>query len=331
MKSTVKILFSLLGILSLAACEKNADNTYRSYLDYLADKAIHSIRIVNDTIWISSSSVCDTCMMFTGMPYEPRISQLTMIKGDSFEFAVQNMFEFPLVQDSKGFLYTSRNEKISRIDDLQHFETILETDDYYFNYLAFDQSNNIWLCGYSGLAFWDKTNLTFYNVSNSGLPTNIGNGVVADDNNVWIPLDQYGVLKITGTDWSYIPYADIPGLKADSYLNNPLLDAGNNLWFEVFRSDTTSSILRFDGENWHYEFPNAAGSGWLNVDSEGTVWAIYNELKDEKFQKTILSYRQNNEWLNFDVTRIKRPILTVNADEEYVYIGTVNGLIRTKK
>jgi len=40
-----------------------------------------------------------------------------------------------------------------------------------------------------------------------------------------------------------------------------------------------------------------------------------------------LKYYMNNSWINFDISDIHKQILTVNADDKKVYIGTIKGLI----
>ncbi len=326
MKSFLTSFTIFLSLLILPSCENNTDKpVYKSYIDYLSDKSIESIHILGDDIWVLSSKLCDTCYVSPEMSSIPMISQLTIINDTSFDF--EEPISFSRAVGHRGSLYVASHNKIVKLKGIKNHEIILETGDFDFYYFAFDKNNNIWLGGYNGIAFWNGSELKVYNTSNSELPSNITHGLAIDNTgNVWIALDFEGVLKIEGDKWEVISNIEIPGLKSSSNLISPIVDTENNIWFSVYNSDTTSNILKYDGEDWNYEYPNQSGAGIIKIDSNGTIWIITNESENYSYKRSTLTYLQNNEWINFDVSSIKSYILTVNSDNETVYIGTVEGL-----
>lgn len=331
MKTPIKHLTTIL-LMVLFSCEKNDSYlNYKSYIDYLSDKAIVSIRIFDANIWILSTKECDTCYVSPYMSFRPTINQLTMINDSSFEFEEPTSVGIPCI-NHKGILFTASGNKVFKINNIKNYELVLETGDFNFNSMAFDKNDNIWFSGYNGIAFWNGNELKVYNMNNSKLPSDITHGLAIDSSgNIWITLDFKGLLKITDDKWKIIPNSEIPGLNEYSYLKSPIVNSENNIWFSVFSSDTTSSILRYDGNNWNYEYPNQNGYGTINIDSKGTFWIINAEYENYSFKNSTLSYLYNNEWIDFDVSMIKSKILTVNSDDKKVYIGTVKGLIVIKK
>ena len=311
-----------------SSCEREDSNyRYNSYIDYLSDKAILSIRIINDNIWILSSKQCETCYVAPQMSFRPTITQLTLINDSSFDYEEPTSVGIPC-PDSKGDLYTAASNKIYKLNNIKDYELILETGNFYFNSFAFDKNDNIWLSGYNGIAFWNGNELKVYNTNNSELPSDITHGLTIDNSgNVWVTLDFNGLLKISGDDWEIIPNSAIPGLTDYSYLNSPIVDNENNIWFIVFSPDTNSNILVYDSKEWIYQYPNQNGYGTINIDSQGIFWIIISEYENYSFKKSTLAYLFNNEWTNFDVSMIDTKILTLNAEDKKIFIGTVEGLV----
>jgi len=331
MKTFMKFwpIILLLGFLS---CEKKDSSIkYKSSSDYLSDKAILSIQLYDNNIWVYSTKVCDTCYVSPIMSSTPMISQLTLINNNGFDYEEPTLVSTPTM-DHHGNLYTVSRNKMFKLIDIKNYELVFETKDFNFFDFAFDKNDNIWLAGDNGIAFWNGKELQIFNTSNSELPSNIIHGLDIDtSDNVWVALDFKGLLKINGDKWEIIPSTEIPGLSTYSYLNNPIVDNENNIWFNVFMPNTTSSFLKFTGKDWQYEYPNELGNGVLNIDSKGTIWAINSEYENSVFKRSTLTYLQNNEWVNFDVSTIKTKILTVNSDDRKVYIGTTEGLIVVEK
>lgn len=326
MKTPIKYL-TIIFLMGLFSCEKNNSLlNKKSYIDYLSDKAIVSIRIFDDDIWLLSNKYCDTCYVSPIMSSRPIISQLTVINDSIFDYEEPTFVSTP-TKDNQGNLYTASQNKIFKINRIKDYEIILETGEFDFNYFTFDKNDNIWLGGYNGIAFWNGSELKIYNTSNSELPSNITHGLAIDNTGiVWIALDFKGLLKITDDKWEIISNSEIPGLKTSSYLWSPIVDNENNIWFNVFSPATPSCFLKYDGNNWNYVYPDQEGYGYINIDTKGTIWIINAIYENSSFKNSTLTYLQNNEWINFDVTMIKSKILTVNSDDKNVYIGTVKGL-----
>jgi ligand-binding sensor domain-containing protein len=260
------------------------------------------------------------------MSHIPTITQLTLIKDSSFEYEEPTSVRMPCI-DSKGDLYTTSGKNIYKLNNIGDYELVLETGDFYFNSFAFDENDNIWLSGHNGIAFWNGNELKVYNTKNSELPSDITHGLAIDKSgNVWVTLDFFGLLQISGDYWEIIPNLSIPGLSDYSYLKSAIVDNENNIWLSVFSPDTNSSILVYDSKEWIYQYPNQNGYGVMNIDSQGTIWIINSDYENDSFKKSSLVYLRNNVWINFDVSMIDKKILTVNADDKKVFIGTVEGL-----
>jgi ligand-binding sensor domain-containing protein len=326
MNNPIKLLGFTLALF-LFSCEKNdSPLKYKSYMDYLSDKTIISIRIFGDDIWILSTKVCDTCYVAPYVSFRPEISQLTLVNDSGFTYEEPTLFSIP-VMDHKGNLYTSSGRKIFKLNGLHDYTLFLETGNFNFNYYAFDSNDNIWLGGYNGIAFWNGLELKVYDTNNSDLPSDITHGLAIDNvGNVWLTLDFKGILKISGEKWEVIPNTEIPGLSAHSYLNSPIVDMDNKIWFHVFSPDTTSTILLCDNKEWKYQYPNKSGNGRIIIDSKSRLWIINDEYENNSFKRSTLSYLDIDTWNIFDVSMINSRILTVNSDNKRVYIGTIRGL-----
>lgn len=325
------IFFIFMVIVGLVSCETD-DNVDKkvSYLDYLNDKSIIAIQIQNDTKYIFTSRFCDTCYVAPYMSYIPSIEEWTVIKNDSiFENYSPNRFPGLPRSDNKGNLYIAKANNIYKLNKSGEYEQLLTTGEYVFQSFTFDNDDNIWFYGNNnGIAFWNKLDLNIYNTSNSPLPTNRIHGLAVDKSGVvWVSLDFKGLLKIESGKWTVIPNSEIPGLSEYSYLRGPKIVVDNSVWFEVFSPDTTSNVLRLENGDWIYEFPDNTKYCNLNIDSKGTIWAINNHYDYSDYQYSTLKYYMNNSWINFDISDIHKQILTVNADDKKVYIGTIKGLI----
>jgi hypothetical protein len=333
MKTPIRLLM-LLVLYGLVSCETEDSITKKeSYLEYLKDKSIIAINIQGDTKYIFTSRYCDTCYVAPQMSYIPTIEEWTIIKDSSYEnFSPVEFIGLPH-SDSKGNLYTAKGNKLYKLNVSGEYELLLNTGDYYFSFFTFDKQDNIWFYGENnGIAFWDKSELKVYNSKNSELPTDRIHGLAVDNSGiVWITLDFKGLLKIESGNWIIIPNSEIPGLSEYSYLRGPIVDNTNNIWFEVFSPDTTSNVLRLENNIWIYEFPDKTKYCDLKIDSKGMIWAISNHYEISDLKYTTLKFYSSNSWIDFDISDIDTKILSVNADNNKVYIGTIKGLIEKTK
>ena len=308
-------------IFGLLSCEKNHnDINYESYSDYLSDKGVISIGLFNNNVWTLSYKHCDSCHRIPELNYPSPSFQLTKIYNGGFKYEEPSSVSGPKM-DQHGNLYTATQNKLFKLVDIKNYQLILDTKEFNFLNYAFDKKDNIWFSGFNGIGFWNHQELKVFNRNNSILSSNSTHGLTIDnDGNVWVGIDG-SILKISGDQWNIIPYSEIPGLKTSSYLSNPMVDRDNNIWFKAFNSNTGSNIIKFNGITWNYEYPNLIAYGNINIDSKGIPWII-----SENISKNAIAYFKNNEWIDFDVSRIEPTIKTVNADDKNVYIGTFKGL-----
>lgn len=329
--STILLLIVIFNV--LFSCERtDLQPKPDSYLEYLSDKTILSIEIYNNKIWIASSKYCDTCYIHPASSAIPTIEQLTVVENSTYEYEEGTIFGTPRC-DNAGNLYVANSMEIYKVNNLNDYSLFLETGDFRFKSFVFDKDDNIWFSGYNGIAFWDKTELVIYNSNNSELPTVITHGLAIDKSGVvWIALDFKGLLKIDSDKWEIIPNNNIPGLTSLSYLRSPIVDADNNIWFEVFVSNKTSNIVMYNGTDWEYQYPDESGNGKfhgnLSIDSKGRIWSIntFFEYGTNILSGSSLSFRNNGKWVTLDASDIETRILDVNANDNKIFIGTVNGL-----
>ncbi|MFV0266914.1 MAG: hypothetical protein ACK5HT_07255 [Draconibacterium sp.] len=102
-----RTLFLLFVVLSgLLSCETtNTQTKPESYLDYLSDKTITSIKLYTNRLWISSSKYCDTCYTHPASSAIPTIEQLTVIENSTYEYDEGTIFGTP-ISDNEGNLNT---------------------------------------------------------------------------------------------------------------------------------------------------------------------------------------------------------------------------------
>jgi hypothetical protein len=307
----------------------------KGYLDFLKDKEILSINIVGDTKYIKSSIPCDTCPTRSG--YYNRIDQWTIINYSSYETCLWSDFIGVPQMDSKGNFYVGTNKSLYKLNDAGEYKLILNTGDFYFRYFAIDKLDNIWFYGENaGIAHWDHSKLTVYNSQNSILPADYYCELVVDESNtVWVAsIGSIGLLKIESGKWEIIPGFEIPGFTENSYLNYPLVDNENGIWFEVYDSNAGSKFVRLKDNEWTIVYTPIPSQnyGRLIVDSRNVIWALYYKVNnDYSIGNGGLLYYTDNMWVNIDISDIDSKIITVNADDNIIYIGTEKGLFEKSK
>ncbi|MCF8227051.1 MAG: hypothetical protein K9J30_14330 [Bacteroidales bacterium] len=329
MKAQIKLIIFLITI-GLVSCETEEPiDKNVSYLDYLKDKTIVEIYIQGDTKYIFTSRYCDTCYVAPYMSHIPIIEEWTVINNSIYENYSPDDFKGLPISDNNGNYYFIKENNIYKQNDNGENELLLSTGDFDFTSLTFDNEDNIWFYSSdTGIAFWNRTEFKVYNTQNSQLPTDKIHGLEVDKSGiVWVSLDFKGLLKIENENWIVIPNNEIPGLTKYSYLRGPKIIQDNTVWFEVFNSDTSSNILKLENDNWVYEFPDNTKYCDLVIDSEGIIWSINEHIDYGDYKYSTLKYYNNNSWIDFDISDINTKIMTVNADENTVYIGTLKGLI----
>ena len=161
----------------------------------------------------------------------------------------------------------------------------------YVSYLAIDIDGNVWI-GASpdwdgsqmvggGLIKFDGTSWTFYNTSNSELPSNYISGLAADTNgNVWVGTYPEwdgnqsvggGLVKFDGTNWTVYNTTNsaLPG----NYTFDLTTGKDGNIWMR-----SAEALVKFDGTDWtiynimdNSGLPNRRIESFV-IDVDGGVW-----------------------------------------------------------
>ncbi len=314
-------------ILGLVSCEKDVlvENN-KAYLDFLKDKSILDIEIIDNTIYIESLKSSNTG---SSGGYGDTI-QWTVVNESSFETYLYEDFSGVPHKDSKGNLYIGTYKTLFKLNNSGGSDLILNTGDFYFVDFAIDKLDNIWFYGHNaGIAYWDHSKLTVYNSQNSILPSGYYHCQLAIDesNIVWVAsIGSAGLIKIESDEWKIIPGSEIPGFTEFSYLSNPLVDNENGTWFEVYSSDAGTKFVKLKDNKWSLEYPPT--SRHLIKDSMNVLWAVSYQISEGV---NALRYLKENQWIEIDISNISHDIITCNADDNTIYIGTQKGLFEIPK
>ncbi len=125
----------------------------------------------------------------------------------------------------------------------QNPEWIYYTNGDIVNALA-EEGNEIWVGTSGGLVQIDKFSgtTTFYNTSNSGLPSNIVHSIAIDGSgNKWIGTNDGGLVRFDGTNWDVYNTSN-SGLPDNSVLSIAI-DGSGNKWIGT----AGGGLARFDG------------------------------------------------------------------------------------
>jgi len=127
----------------------------------------------------------------------------------------------------------------------------LTEDDGLFNFFAVDKNNNIWAGGYThGLYKIDSNlNVKLFTPENSSLPKSSMTNIHIDSkNNIWIAMDDKGILKISDNDWVW--YNPTNSAVTSQRIWCLTTDKNDNLWIGTGFDNLPISLMKFDGQNW---------------------------------------------------------------------------------
>jgi ligand-binding sensor domain-containing protein len=188
----------------------------------------------------------------------------------------------------------------------------------------YDSINHQWIpVTHEGVAYFDGTNWTLYNSSNSILPdAPIYNIQVDYQNNVWVTTT--GLAKFDGTNWTLY---NINNSCLTNYGNGPLgLDSTGNVWL----SDGHYGFIKFNGTNCTtYINPllgSYPGGGSVYTDIDGSVWQMTNNRLIHFDGFNMITYNwQNSPLPNYTITCL--------SIDKYgnKWIGLDNGLLVYKQ
>ncbi len=319
--------FLILITIGFGSCEKDkilGDN--KAYLDFLNDKSILEIKIVDNSKYIKSLKSCETC----GPKEHYDTVQWTVIKKISFETFLDTDFMGVPQKDSKGNFYTGTYKSLYKLNEYGDYELVLITEEFHFRYFTIDKLDNIWFYGdNAGIAYWNHSKLEIYNNLNSILPSGYYHCqlVVDESNIIWVAsIGSAGLIKIESGEWEIIPGSEIPGFTEYSYLSHPIVDNENGIWFEVYSSNAGTKFVKLRDNEWTLEYPPTSRN--LIKDSKNVLWAVSYQISDGE---NALRYLNENQWIEIDISNISHDIITCNADDNTIYIGTQKGLLEIPK
>jgi ligand-binding sensor domain-containing protein len=97
----------------------------------------------------------------------------------------------------------------------------------------------------AGLAKFNGSIFTSYNLSNSGIPYNSVKDVLLDGADVWVATDGLGAAKFDGTNWTVYNKTTTSGALLSNYVRAIRKGAGNALYF-----CTEGGLAKFDAGQW---------------------------------------------------------------------------------
>lgn len=171
---------------------------------------------------------------------------------DSLDYEI-NEIQF----DKNGTGWIINSKQVLKIDTQNRLSIVYDISniDGFFNSIAID-NNGIWVGGLNtGLYKITDSQIIHYTSTNSILPTNSITKILVDENHIkWIALwDMYGLIKIENDSWtnynsnnSNITQQNIWDLAKDSY---------GNLWLGTGWTDSTVTLMKFDGIRFSVENP----------------------------------------------------------------------------
>jgi ligand-binding sensor domain-containing protein len=153
--------------------------------------------------------------------------------------------------------------------------------------IAIDGSGNKWIGTYrGGLAKFDGSTWTVYDVSNSGIISNSIISVAVEGNNkIWVGSSPGGMASFDGTNWT-IYGSSGPGTLPFGAVYAISIDNAGNKWIAIY----LDGLVKFDGTTWtnYTQINSGLTDSYVNtvaVDGNGNKWtgttyagiAVFNE------------------------------------------------------
>ena len=182
-----------------------------------------------------------------------------------------------------------------------------------------DDSNNVWVCGLSGLAKFDQTNWTFYSYLNTPMLQGLVYDIDFDSQgNKWIATSS-GLYKFDGVNWTTYNSTNTPmfGDNVDAVV----IDNSGTVWLAA-GSETfpyPSGLFSFDGTNWNTYTTTNSGLPekyvtQLSLDTLGNIWLLTQSMGAAIFNPNgVIGYECIDKSLQTCVTT---GVHTLSSDDE---------------
>ena len=186
----------------------------------------------------------------------------------------------------------------------------------------------IFICFTASLAIAQSGTWTFYNTSNSGLPSNYVRAIVQENDSVYWIGTNAGVAKFDGSNWTIFNTTN-SGLPNND-VRSIVLDAGD-VWFAT----VGGGIAKFDGVNWTVY--NESNSGLphdnvlcLTMDVNGNLWAGTTGSSFDPNSGGAAMFDKVNSWTVYNMANSgisNRNVRYINvSDLNNIWFGTMAGL-----
>lgn len=305
---TLKPLFLLILILFLTSCKKEKLIDQFKISDTMPGKHIMEMGIDNNNEFFFVTSEIDTSIEVPlWASYIPSKSYLSKRESETSDFEILDdkfIFVDEIIFDQNNNLW-ARNGKTIFIREGKIIKKILELteEDGSFNFFAVDKNNNIWAGGYThGLYKIDSNlNVILFTHENSSLPKSSMTNIHIDSkNNIWIAMNDNGILKISDKNWVW--YNPTNSAVTSQRIWCLTTDKNDNLWIGTGFDNLPISLMKFDGQNWETIKPrgdkNDVVAGAIRkLYSDGDkLYVITEQTKNMAFYKNQLLTFDGNTW-----------------------------------
>ena len=305
---TLKPLVLLILVLFLTSCKKEKLIDQFEISDTMPGKHIMEMGIDNNNEFFFVTSEIDTSIEVPlWASYIPSRSYLSKKESETSDFEMLDdkfIFVDEIIFDKNNNLW-ARNGKTIFLREGKVIRKIFELkeDDGLFNFFAVDKNNNIWAGGYThGLYKIDSNlNVKLFTPENSSLPKSSMTNIHIDSkNNIWIAMDEKGVLKISGNDWVW--YNPTNSAVTSQRIWCLTTDKTDNLWIGTGFDNLPVSLMKFDGLNWQSVSPlddkNSGVTGAIRkLYSDGDkLYVISEQTKNMGFYKNQLLIFDGKSW-----------------------------------
>ena len=343
---TLKPLALLILVLFLTSCKKEKLIDQFEISDTMPGKHIMEMGIDNNNEFFFVTSEIDTSVKVSPLAsYIPSKSYLSKKESETSDFEMLDdkfIFVDEIIFDKNNNLW-ARNGKTIFLREGKIIRKILELkeDEGLFNFFAVDKNNNIWAGGYThGLYKIDSNlNVKLFTPQNSSLPKSSMTNIHIDSkNNIWIAMDEKGVLKISGNDWVW--YNPTNSAVTSQRIWCLTTDKNDNLWIGTGFDNLPVSLMKFDGLNWQSVSPlddkNSVVSGAIRrLYSDGDkIYMISEQTKNMGFYKNQLLIFDGNSWTRNKQLPEDDGIADVVFDDfrDVVWVRTLNkGIFKLAK